>query len=176
MDIKNFVLKNKGFVVGLVIALTLGCFSGKNGMIKSKYDALVIQNNQLDNEVATLDQQLEKRQKEVNELQKKKNEMDKVAKEKAEKEKLEKEKVAKEEAEKAESDRLAKEQANNTDGDTSSSNVQSEDETGEMVWLSETGKKYHSINNCGRMKASRARQISLKSAREKGIAPCSKCN
>lgn len=44
-----------------------------------------------------------------------------------------------------------------------------------MVWLSETGEKYHSINNCGRMNPERARQVTLEEARSLGMEPCSKC-
>lgn len=43
------------------------------------------------------------------------------------------------------------------------------------VWLSETGDKYHSIPNCGRMNPSRARQVSLSEAQRLGYPPCSKC-
>lgn len=46
---------------------------------------------------------------------------------------------------------------------------------GAMVWLSETGSKYHSINNCGRMNPNNARQISQASAEASGYGRCSKC-
>lgn len=45
----------------------------------------------------------------------------------------------------------------------------------EMVWLSATGEKYHSINNCGRMNPNKARQISLNDALSRGYEKCSKC-
>ena len=44
-----------------------------------------------------------------------------------------------------------------------------------MVWLSATGEKYHSINNCGRMNPNKARQVSLSSALSQGFTACSKC-
>lgn len=44
-----------------------------------------------------------------------------------------------------------------------------------MVWQSETGSKYHSINNCGRMNPSKAIQITETEAINKGLGPCSKC-
>ena len=44
-----------------------------------------------------------------------------------------------------------------------------------MVWQSETGSKYHSINNCGRMNPSKAVQITETEAINKGLGPCSKC-
>ena len=46
---------------------------------------------------------------------------------------------------------------------------------GEMVWLSATGEKYHSINNCGRMNPNKARQITLEDAISGGYDKCSKC-
>ena len=46
---------------------------------------------------------------------------------------------------------------------------------GEMVWLSATGEKYHSINNCGRMNPNKARQVSLEDAINGGYDRCSKC-
>lgn len=45
----------------------------------------------------------------------------------------------------------------------------------QMVWLSATGSKYHSINNCGRMNPNKARQVSLEQAENAGYAKCSKC-
>lgn len=45
----------------------------------------------------------------------------------------------------------------------------------EMVWLSATGEKYHSINNCGRMNPNKARQVSLEDAINSGYGKCSKC-
>ncbi|MCB2291014.1 MBL fold metallo-hydrolase [Clostridium sp. CS001] len=43
-----------------------------------------------------------------------------------------------------------------------------------MVWLSATGTKYHSINNCGKMNPNNARQVTLEEAK-KSYSPCSKC-
>lgn len=47
--------------------------------------------------------------------------------------------------------------------------------SGVMVWLSETGSKYHRINNCGKMNPNKARQVTLDEAKN-GYGPCSKCN
>ena len=44
-----------------------------------------------------------------------------------------------------------------------------------MVWQSETGSKYHSINNCGRMNPSKAIQITETEAINRGLGQCSKC-
>lgn len=43
------------------------------------------------------------------------------------------------------------------------------------VWLSATGTKYHSINNCGRMNPNRARQVTLSQAQASGYGRCLKC-
>ncbi|MGL4848114.1 MAG: ComEC/Rec2 family competence protein [Clostridium sp.] len=43
----------------------------------------------------------------------------------------------------------------------------------QMVWLSATGSKYHSKNNCGRMNPSTARQVDLNTL--SGYEACSKC-
>lgn len=45
----------------------------------------------------------------------------------------------------------------------------------QMVWISETGSKYHSINNCGRMNPDRARQVTKSEAESMGLGRCSKC-
>lgn len=45
----------------------------------------------------------------------------------------------------------------------------------DMVWVSATGSKYHSIPNCGRMDPNKARQVSKEEAAASGLSPCSKC-
>ena len=44
-----------------------------------------------------------------------------------------------------------------------------------MVWKTKSGKKYHSINNCGNTDSSKATQITKEHAKAKGLEPCSKC-
>lgn len=44
-----------------------------------------------------------------------------------------------------------------------------------LVWISETGSKYHSINNCGRMNPNKATQIHKSEAEARGLGRCSKC-
>ncbi len=43
------------------------------------------------------------------------------------------------------------------------------------VWLSATGSKYHSINNCGKMNPAKARQVTKDYAVSRGYGPCTKC-
>lgn len=47
--------------------------------------------------------------------------------------------------------------------------------SGGMVWVSETGSKYHSINNCGRMNPDKATLVSESTAKGMGLGKCSKC-
>lgn len=47
--------------------------------------------------------------------------------------------------------------------------------SGTKVWLSATGSKYHSINKCGNMNPSKARQVTESEAISKGIEKCSNC-
>lgn len=42
-------------------------------------------------------------------------------------------------------------------------------------WKSETGSKYHSINNCGRMNPNKATQITIEEAERQGLERCTKC-
>lgn len=46
---------------------------------------------------------------------------------------------------------------------------------GKMVWKTATGKKYHSINNCGKTNPAKATQVTLDAAKSAGLTPCSKC-
>ena len=45
----------------------------------------------------------------------------------------------------------------------------------EMVWISETGSKYHSRNNCGRMNPNKATQITKSKAESIGLGRCKNC-
>lgn len=51
--------------------------------------------------------------------------------------------------------------------------VRSPDNT--VCYLSATGKKYHSINNCGKMNPAKATQTTVSDAIAKGMGKCSKC-
>lgn len=172
MGIKNFILKNKRIVICLIIALVIGIATGSSYMPKAEYNNLVLQKEQLDNNIAELDSQLEESKKQVEELQVKKDEADRIAK-------AEVERKAKEEAEaKAEAEKIAQEKQNSNNYVSSGNNggsIQKETPIGTMVWLSATGKKYHSINNCGKMDPSKARQVTLESAQSQGFTACSKC-
>lgn len=64
--------------------------------------------------------------------------------------------------------------SNKSSSSSSNSSVESTP-VGGQVWISATGSKYHSKNNCGRMDPNKARQISLSEAKSRGLEPCSKC-
>ena len=144
----------------------------------------------------------ELKQKEKDELEaakkaeEEKKKQEEIAK-KEEEERKKQEEIAKKEAEEQakreqeEAERIAQEQANSSVYSTSASvneTVQSEDpETQEtytvqetpttrMVWISATGSKYHSKNDCGSMNPSNATQISLDDANARGMSPCSRCH
>ena len=58
-------------------------------------------------------------------------------------------------------------------GATDPDGTTSGDENTEMVWVSKTGKKYHSNPSCSNMNS--PRQITREEAEKEGYTPCSKC-
>ena len=50
-----------------------------------------------------------------------------------------------------------------------------EEQPGPMVYITATGKKYHSINNCGNTTPNNTRYVSLSYAQQLGLGACSKC-
>lgn len=193
MKIKNLFLKNKGTIISLIIALGIGFIAGTGNMSQEEYSALINQKQNLESEIVLLDEQLADLQNDVSTLQEKKEEAEKIAKAEAEKKaKEEAEKKAQEERERIEqeeADRLAKEKAEialqnqqnsstyevSGNSNTYNNSMVSETPVGEMVWLSETGTKYHRINNCGNMNPNKARQVTRDSAISQGYEACKKC-
>lgn len=89
-------------------------------------------------------------------------EQERIAREQAEQQRIAQEQAA---AQQAEQERIAQEQAN--------ANPQLDTEG--MVWVTETGKRYHNTNNCGNTNSSAAYQISLSEAQQKNMQPCKNC-
>lgn len=186
MNFKNFFVKYKQILICLIVSLGVGIAGGKNGIPEEDFNNLVAKNNKLNDEIVLLDKQLEERTNDVNKLQQRKVEADKIVKAEADR-KAKEEAEAKREAEvkaeaeaKAEAERNAKvEQGTNYvasgGNNDNGSNTKMETPIGNMVWLSETGSKYHSRNNCGRMNPAKARQVTVDNAVSQGYAPCSKC-
>lgn len=57
-------------------------------------------------------------------------------------------------------------------GEISDTGVQDDSE---LVWISATGSRYHTINNCGSMNSDKATQITRKQAEEMGYSACKLC-
>ncbi len=63
-------------------------------------------------------------------------------------------------------------------GTQSTSEVQqeaSQTATGEHVWVSATGNKYHKTNHCGNMNPNTAKEETREEAEAQGLEPCKKC-
>ena len=101
---------------------------------------------------------------------------DKIAAEKAQKEaELKAEEEAKKKAEEeAQAEEQAKAEAQAQAKVQQEQEIQQNNQT-QMVWKSETGSKYHSIPNCGRMNPNNATHITLEQAQSLGLGRCSKC-
>lgn len=89
-------------------------------------------------------------------------EQERLAAEQAERERLA--------AERAEQERIAAEQARIAQGQSQQTTAS----IGEMVWLSETGSKYHNKPNCGNMNPNKARQVPLAEAQQ-NYGACKNC-
>lgn len=97
----------------------------------------------------------------------------------AEAKRLEEKKKAEEEAQKkAEEEAAAKAQAEAEAAakaeEEAAAQAEAQQPQETMVWLSASGSKYHSKNNCGRMNPNTARQIPLSEA-QNSYEPCDKC-
>ena len=90
-------------------------------------------------------------------------------------EKAEQERIA---AEKAEQERIVAEEARLAQEAEAARQAEEaaaqQNNVGEMVWITETGSKYHSRNNCGNTNPANARQIPLEEA-QKSYEPCKRC-
>lgn len=75
--------------------------------------------------------------------------------------------ISAEQAAQAEAEQIADEQAQ------AEAQQQSQER---MVWISETGSKYHSKPDCGKMDPNNAYQISVSEAESQGYSACSKCH
>ena len=65
--------------------------------------------------------------------------------------------------------------AGNTKAASVSKATKSSAQSETKVWLSETGTKYHRINNCGKMNPNKAVQVTQSEAESRGYEPCKKC-
>ena len=70
---------------------------------------------------------------------------------------------------------LAEKTSSSQSSGTAGGRLVDNSDSDEMVWLSETGSKYHSIPDCGRMNPNNAWQVSRSSAEAQGYGACKKC-
>ncbi len=62
-----------------------------------------------------------------------------------------------------------------TTATTDSTAVTNQNNNSQTCYLSATGSKYHSINNCGRMNPNKATKTTVSEAEARGYGRCSKC-
>lgn len=63
-----------------------------------------------------------------------------------------------------------------TNSDNSSTSTNTQDSSSKIVYITKTGKKYHSTKNCsGLSNAKEIYESTLSEAKSKGLGPCSKC-
>lgn len=152
--------------------------------LKSEYDSIEQQFNEQKDEIETLKSENSEQQDQIESLEDKNSDLkEKVNTLKSEKKKLKTENASlKTKAEKASSTSSnSSSSSSNSDshnggrriGSYSSDSSSDSEET--MVWLSETGSKYHSIPDCGRMNPDKARQVTESDAESMGYGRCSKC-
>lgn len=103
-------------------------------------------------------------------------EAERIAAEQAEAERIAQEQAEAERiaAEQAEAQRVAQEQAEAAR--IAQEQAAQQQRTQQMVWISATGSKYHSVPDCGRMNPDNAYQMSLSDAQANGYGRCSKCH
>ena len=187
----NIFKKYKSIIISLVLGGMIGFAGSASGYVpEADYNSMVLKQEKVQSEIASLNSNIEKESIEVERLKQekfKKDEEVRLAKEAEEKAKLEAEEKAKLEAEeKAKVELEEKTQSNNTKNTSSnkvvktsssksSSQNDSREKVGQMVWLSATGSKYHRKNNCGNMNPSRARKVTIGEAKSQGYGACKKC-
>ena len=141
--------------------------------LKSKYDSVKKQFNAQEDEIETLKNENSEKQDQIESLEDKNSDLkEKVNTLRSEKKKLKTENASlKTKAEKTSS-------ISSSHGGmpvSSYSSDSSSDSEGTMVWLSETGSKYHSIPDCGRMNPDKARQVTESDAESMRYGRCHNC-
>ena len=142
--------------------------------LKSKYDSVEKQFNAQEDEIETLKNENSEQQDQIESLEDKNSDLkEKVNTLRSEKKKLKTENASlKTKAEKASSANSGSRGGMPVSNYSSDSSSDSEET---MVWLSETGSKYHSIPDCGRMNPDKARQVTESDAESMGYGRCHNC-
>lgn len=135
---------------------------------KEQYEAIEQQLDKQKTDLENLKDENSEKQKQIDDLKNKNSDLKKrVNTLKSEKKKLK--------TENASLKTKAEEASSNSDESSGGGMLIHSDSQGSMVWLSETGSKYHSIPDCGRMNPNKARQVSESEAESEGYGRCSKC-
>ncbi len=175
-------------ILCVVFLITTGIFWSNSEKNSKSYAAVQKQYDELKSEYDSIEQQFNEQEDEIESLEDKNSDLkEKVNTLKSEKKKLKTENASlKTKAKKASSTSSS---TNNSSSSSSSSDSHgggrrpgyysnsdsSSDSEETMVWLSETGSKYHSIPDCGRMNPDKARQVTESDAESMGYGRCSKC-
>lgn len=188
MKFKNNSISIKKVIILAIISIFVGSGLGIMGSIsKDEFSKINEKNEVVLAQISEKENILEESKGYLNtlssketELKNKKEEILKAEREaKAEQERLEKaEAEAKAEAgriAKAEAERVAATNAASQNDVNNSNSVVNQESVGKMVWRTATGKKYHSINNCGNTNPKNATSITIEAAESQGLTPCSKC-
>ncbi len=145
--------------------------------LKSKYDSVEKQFNAQEDEIETLKNENSEQQDQIESLEDKNSDLkEKVNTLRSEKKKLKTENASlKTKAEKASSTSNTNSGSRGGMPVSNYSSDSSSDSEETMVWLSETGSKYHSIPDCGRMNPDKARQVTESDAESMGYGRCHNC-
>lgn len=137
---------------------TVRSLNGEVGQLNDKYDTLVSDNEELKSQL----EEYQDQQATIDELNGKLTEVQKQNDTlKAENESLK--------------SQLAEKTSSSQSSGTAGGKLVDNSDSDEMVWLSETDSKYHSISDCGRMNPNNAWQVSRSSAEAQGYDACKKC-
>lgn len=154
--------------------------------LKLKYGSVEKQFNEQKDEIETLKSENSEQQDQIESLEDKNSDLkEQVNTLKSEKKKLKTENASlKTKVENASSTSSSTNNSSSSSSNNGShggmpassySSDSSSDSEETMVWLSETGEKYHSKPNCGRMNPDKARQVTESDAESMGYGRCHNC-
>lgn len=196
---KSFFKKQKGFIILAAISIVFGYSVYTNptpeaiNSLKTQEITLLSNLDISNKELSTINEDISTLQAEVKSLKEENTQKEEILKEttaKIEQKKEEAERKKQEELEKqkqAEVEKQSKKEAaakasnsNNNSNSTnvlnnSSNNKEVSKPVGDMVYITATGKKYHSINKCGNTNPAKTSYVSVSDAQSRGLTACSKC-
>lgn len=145
---KELIIKQKRLVICAVVGIGLGFFSSISSYIpKAGYNELSAQQENIDQQISEIDSQINSEKEEVEKLQAQRYEAEKLAKE-------EEERLAKEEADRIEAEKVQKEEVTSLEEENAQQETVDQVVENEIkVWVTSSGKKYHSNQTCSNMKS-----------------------